>query len=151
MSHHGEKGQGTLEYALTLLLVAIVVICVVAIVGPAISKAIETPSFDQLVDQEKVLIPSAEIHLGDTGHPIQVSADLMSTVPHGVNTTHPRSYTLNSTCTSFGISGYTTLHAATSFPEPQVIEIVMPPSDAGQVNICIPVGSQIPIVLWLSK
>jgi pilus assembly protein Flp/PilA len=37
-----EKGQGLVEYALILVLVAIVVIAVLAILGPAISDVFQT-------------------------------------------------------------------------------------------------------------
>jgi hypothetical protein len=130
-----------------VLLLVVIVVGIVLIVD-GIRDNINTDNFDKAFEADSINFNANYIPLGEEGVPF--TSTFPEWVPEGgsVILGAPRFYQI-SVC-----KGYTLpenaegVFAATSFYQPDLIEVSVPRLTTGYLNVCVPSGTEIDVVLW---
>jgi hypothetical protein len=140
-----EKGQGEIKFGLILTGIVIGGLLVFG----AVKTAIQTSNFDREFKIGSIQIIANLISLGETGSPS--ISDLPEWIPaSGVRKVfdRPREFWIKK-CESFSFDGEAIgVFASTNFPHPELVEIILPPNPSGMINVCVPDGVRIRVILW---
>ncbi|HEX9007736.1 MAG TPA: hypothetical protein VF837_00545 [Patescibacteria group bacterium] len=139
-----ESGQAFAEFLLFVMVILLVVLVVSFVV-----RLSDTAKFDQKFDSGQISIENNQFRLGEQGHPLGIKYN--GQIP-GAGSTERRPRVISvSDCD--GITLYkdtVVVHAATTFPSPDLITVQMPLLASGKLNVCVPQGSKIDVILWES-
>ncbi|KKT42849.1 MAG: hypothetical protein UW64_C0015G0004 [Microgenomates group bacterium GW2011_GWC1_44_37] len=144
-----EKGQGLVEYAVILVMIAIVVVAALLFLGPIIEKG-----FNSDFDNKNIIVPSNDIpaHAKEIAHPKPIDA---VDVPMGISDyllEQPRSYSISHlSCLYVWLpEGASFLYAAApvQLETATSIYIQMPIVGSRLVTICAAEGISTEIYLW---
>lgn len=130
-----------------LIVLGLALLILVSVLATEIRKA---SLFDNNFQTENIVIESNKIDFGQTGHPALTKyTDFVP--PMGGLDVKPRLLKVSS-CKSVEIEkDVKSLWAATRFPQPDLVSIQMPLKATGNVNICVPDGSEVEVILWAEK
>ena len=138
-----EKGQGLVEYAIILLIFVLV-----GLLLYLVNLKAQSVAFDNAFEAGQREITASIIKLGEIGHPVETQYD---GIPDGSFREYPREFKITGCGSLLLPQEAKTLRAATMFPASDLIVIQMPVQPGGYINICVPQGSTVKVVLWYEK
>lgn len=122
------------------------------LVGRLIYSGIKSSRFEEAFLSGQVSLQSQFVPLNESSNPKFVSIGEIEIPKNGstaVNKSIPRQHEVESGCTAFTLpQGTTGVWAATTFPNPELIEVHMPVDSVGTMLICSPAGATIELILW---
>lgn len=130
------------------VLILIVFIVFIFVIVDAIGDSIKASKFDKQFDAGAVKISSNYIILANEGSPS--ASSLPNWVPEGGSEIleHPRLYRIEKCEVMTLPENAEGVYATTPYFQPDVIHISVPQQTTGSVNVCVPQGTQIDVVLW---
>lgn len=129
------------------VLILIVFIVFIFLIVDGINDSIKASKFDKQFDAGTITFSANYVQLGENGQP--TTSIMPEWVPEESDLDdHPRLYKISG-CKVFTLpENAEGIYSSTPYYQPDVVEISVPPQTTGSVNVCVPKGTQIDVVLW---
>lgn len=146
MRSNHEKGQAFPELGIIIILIVILVWAIFLGV-----RVFNTLSFDSNYDSEKISFDSNLIVLGEEGNPKLIVNPAFQVPDAGTTGIRPRVISIKN-CEAISMYADSNgVRAATTFPNPELISVSVPRLTSGRINVCVPNGTTIDVILWEVK
>lgn len=133
------------------VLVLVLFILLISMIVLLVSTVVKQHKFDSAFDNESVSFNSSNIKLGESGHPGYTNFDGEIPTLGSTIVQRPRELEVSECKTLELPKGTTSINFASRFPQADLVNVQMPERDSGNLNICVPAGATLKVILWLPK